>query len=352
MSESLSSAAEATARARTAAPSTGGAGTAEPMLSVRGLTTHLRLKRGTVRAVDGVDLQVDAGETLGVVGESGSGKSMTILSIMRLLPRQGGVALDGSVRLDGVELLQLPEATMSRVYRGRKIAMVSQDPLTSLNPVFTVGDQVGAPGRYHGLTHGRADNRRHAAEVLERVHIPSPATRLDDYPHQFSGGMRQRVVTAMAIAGAPRLLVADEPTSALDVTIQVQMMALFRDIQQKTGVGIILITHDLGVAASLCHRVAVMYAGRIVETADVRTLYREPAHPYTQALFRAIPHFGRRQERLFAIPGTPPSLVDPPKGCRFAARCPQRKPLCEDAYPPEVELAPGHKVSCWLAQGT
>ena len=260
------------------------------------------------------------------------------------------MALDGSVRLDGVELLQLPEATMSRVYRGRKIAMVSQDPLTSLNPVFTVGDGR----RARPLPRPDARPRRQPPPCRRgagtRAH-PSPATRLDDYPHQFSGGMRQRVVTAMAIAGAPRLLVADEPTSALDVTIQVQMMALFRDIQQKTGVGIILITHDTGVAASLCHRVAVMYAGRIVETADVRTLYREPAHPYTQALFRAIP-ISAAAERLFAIPGTPPSTVDPPKGCRFAARCPQRKPLCEDAYPPEVELAPGHKVSCWLAQGT
>ena len=320
-----------------------------PMLSVQGLTTHLELRRGMVRAVDGVDLHVNQGETLGVVGESGSGKSMTILSILRLLPRQGGVRLGGKVLLDGVDLLQLPEKTLSSQYRGRKIAMISQDPLTSLNPVFTVGDQVGAPLHYHGRAEGREARRRQVVQVLDSVRIPSPETRLDDYPHQFSGGMRQRVVTGMAIASAPRLLVADEPTSALDVTIQVQIMALFRRIQAQTGVGIILITHDLGVAASICHRVAVMYAGRIVESGDVRTLYKRPAHPYTQALLQAIPRFGDRRERLYAIPGSPPSLVDPPHGCRFAARCPHRKPLCDDAYPPEIELESGHKVSCWLA---
>lgn len=322
-----------------------------PMLDVRNLTTHLTLRRGVVRAVDGVDLHVHEGETLGVVGESGSGKSMTILSILRLLPRQTGARIGGSIVLDGQDLLQVSEKTMSEVYRGRKIAMISQDPLTSLNPVFTIGDQVGAPLRHHGIARGEAARRR-VVEVLDSVRIPSPDARLNDYPHQFSGGMRQRVVTGMAIASAPRLLVADEPTSALDVTIQVQMMALFRRIQAQTGVGIILITHDLGVAASICHRVAVMYAGRIVETADVRTLYKRPAHPYTQALLNSIPHFGQKKERLFAIQGSPPSLIDPPVGCRFAARCPHRKPLCDDAYPPEVELESGHRVACWLASGT
>lgn len=321
-----------------------------PMLAVRNLTTHLTLRRGVVRAVDGVDLHVHEGETLGVVGESGSGKSMTILSILRLLPRQTGARIGGSIVLDGQDLLQVSEKTMSEVYRGRKIAMISQDPLTSLNPVFTIGDQVGAPLRHHDIARGEAARQR-VVEVLDSVRIPSPQARLNDYPHQFSGGMRQRVVTGMAIASAPRLLVADEPTSALDVTIQVQMMALFRKIQAQTGVGIILITHDLGVAASLCHRVAVMYAGRIVETADVRTLYKRPAHPYTQALLHSIPHFGQKKDRLFAIQGSPPSLIDPPGGCRFAARCPHRKPLCDEAYPPEVELDSGHRVACWLASG-
>ena len=322
-----------------------------PMLVVRNLTTHLTLRRGVVRAVDGVDLHVHEGETLGVVGESGSGKSMTILSILRLLPRQTGARIGGSIVLDGQDLLQVSEKTMSEVYRGRKIAMISQDPLTSLNPVFTIGDQVGAPLRHHGIARGEAARQR-VVEVLDSVRIPSPQARLNDYPHQFSGGMRQRVVTGMAIASAPRLLVADEPTSALDVTIQVQMMALFRKIQAQTGVGIILITHDLGVAASLCHRVAVMYAGRIVETADVRTLYQRPAHPYTQALLSSIPHFGQKKDRLFAIQGSPPSLIDPPAGCRFAARCPHRQPRCDEAYPPEVELDSGHRVACWLASGT
>jgi len=321
--------------------------TLAPMLSVENLTTHLPLRRGLVRAVDGVSLHVAEGETLGVVGESGSGKSMTILSILRLLPRNA--KLGGKVLLDGEDLTQVSERTMQREYRGRKISMISQDPLTSLNPVFTVGDQVAAPLRYHGGPRRGDALRQHVTRVLDSVRIPSPATRLDDYPHQFSGGMRQRVVTGMAIASRPRLLVADEPTSALDVTIQVQMMALYRRIQQETGVGIVLITHDLGVAASVCHRVAVMYAGRIVETGSVRDLYKRPAHPYTQALLRAIPHFGGRQERLYAIPGAPPGLIDPPRGCRFAARCPHRKPLCDDAYPPEAEVAPGHKVSCWLA---
>ncbi len=336
-----------TAAARASTPTRSGT----PMLAVRNLTTHLTLRRGVVRAVDGVDLHVHEGETLGVVGESGSGKSMTILSILRLLPRQTGARIGGSIVLDGEDLLQVSEKTMSEVYRGRKIAMISQDPLTSLNPVFTIGDQVGAPLRHHGIARGEAARRR-VIEVLDSVRIPSPQARLNDYPHQFSGGMRQRVVTGMAIASAPRLLVADEPTSALDVTIQVQMMALFRKIQAQTGVGIILITHDLGVAASICHRVAVMYAGRIVETADVRTLYQRPAHPYTQALLNSIPHFGQKKDRLFAIQGSPPSLIDPPGGCRFAARCPHRKPLCDDAYPPEVELESGHRVACWLASGT
>jgi len=319
-----------------------------PMLSVQGLKTWLTLRRGVVRAVDGVDLHLHEAETLGVVGESGSGKTMTLLSIIRLLPRQGGVSVQGRIELDGVNLLELPEKRMAAEYRGRRISMISQDPLTSLNPVYTVGDQVGAPLRHHGLARGRQDERRQVVDVLSRVRIPSPEQRLDDYPHQFSGGMRQRVVTGAAIACAPRLLVADEPTSALDVTIQVQMMGLMRRLQEQTGVGIIFVTHDLGVAAGLCHRIAVMYGGRVVETADVRTLYRHPAHPYTQALFASMPSFEGRRQRLFAIPGAPPSLIDPPQGCRFAARCPQRMPRCDEAYPPLRDLGGGHQVACWL----
>ena len=320
---------------------------AVPLLRVEGLRTHLFLKRGVLRAVDGVDLAVDAGETLGVVGESGSGKSMTSLSIMRLLPRHSARIVEGSVRLDGVDLTTLTEVEMARHWRGRRLSMVSQDPMTSLNPVFTVGDQVGAPFRYHGLARGAGAVRDAVTRVLARVRIPSPQRRLRDYPHQFSGGMRQRVVSAMAIACAPRLLIADEPTSNLDVTIQVQMMDLFRELQRDSGLGVILITHDLGVAASICDRIAVMYAGRIVETGSVRKIFREAAHPYTQALLQAIPHLGRKRHRLVAIAGQPPSLIDPPRGCRFAARCQRRSADCDEAYPPQQTLSDGHVVACW-----
>ena len=319
------------------------------LLKVENLKTYLYLNRGVVRAVDGVDLEVAEGETLGIVGESGSGKTMTSLSMLRLLPKPSGRIVDGSITLDGTDLVKLSEDEMARDWRGSRISMVSQDPLTSLNPVFTIGDQVGAPFRYHKLAEGRGAVRKAVEAVLSRVRIPSPAKRIDDYPHQFSGGMRQRVVTAMAIACSPRLLIADEPTSALDVTIQVQMMELFRELQRDTGVGIIMITHDLGVAAGICHRVAVMYAGRVVESGDVREIFRNPVHPYTRGLLNSIPHLGRKRRRLEAIAGQPPSLVDPPKGCRFAARCPQRMPRCDD-YPPQFEISRGHKTACWLAE--
>jgi peptide/nickel transport system ATP-binding protein len=320
-----------------------------PLLKVENLKTYLYLKRGVIRAVDGVDLEVAEGETLGIVGESGSGKTMTSLSMLRLLPKPGGRIVEGSITLDGTDLVQLSEREMARDWRGRRISMVSQDPLTSLNPVFTIGDQVGAPFRYHKLARGRSAVRKAAEAVLSRVRIPSPAKRIDDYPHQFSGGMRQRVVTAMAIACSPRLLIADEPTSALDVTIQVQMMELFRELQRDSVVGIIMITHDLGVAAAICHRVAVMYAGRVVESGEVRDIFRNPVHPYTRGLLNSIPHLGHKRRRLEAIAGQPPNLVNPPRGCRFAARCPQRMPRCDD-YPPQFEVSRGHKTACWLAE--
>jgi oligopeptide/dipeptide ABC transporter ATP-binding protein len=320
-----------------------------PLLRVENLKTYLYLKRGVVRAVDGVDLEVAEGETLGIVGESGSGKTMTSLSMLRLLPKPSGRIVDGSIMLDGTDLSKLSEDEMAEDWRGSRISMVSQDPLTSLNPVFTIGDQVGAPFRYHKLAKGRSAVRRAVEAVLSRVRIPSPARRIDDYPHQFSGGMRQRVVTGMAIACAPRLLIADEPTSALDVTIQVQVMELFRELQRDSGLGIIMITHDLGVAAGICHRIAVMYAGRIVESGDVREIFHNPAHPYTRGLLNSIPHLGRKRRRLEAIAGQPPSLVDPPKGCRFAARCPQRMSRCDD-YPPSFDVARDHKAACWLAE--
>jgi oligopeptide/dipeptide ABC transporter ATP-binding protein len=320
-----------------------------PLLKVENLKTYLYLNRGIVRAVDGVDLELAEGETLGIVGESGSGKTMTSLSILRLLPKPSGRIVDGAITLDGIDLLKLSEEEMVRDWRGSRISMISQDPLTSLNPVFTIGDQVGAPFRYHKLARGSGAVRRAVEAVLSRVRIPSPAKRIDDYPHQFSGGMRQRVVTGMAIACSPRLLLADEPTSALDVTIQVQMMELFRELQRDSGIGIIMITHDLGVAAGICHRIAVMYAGRVVESGDVREIFRNPAHPYTRGLLSSIPHLGRKRRRLEAIPGQPPSLIDPPRGCRFAARCPQKMPRCEE-YPPSFEVGRDHRAACWLAE--
>jgi oligopeptide/dipeptide ABC transporter ATP-binding protein len=318
-----------------------------PLLKVEDLKTYLHLRRGVVRAVDGISFEVHEGETLGLVGESGSGKTMTCLSILRLLPQHGGGRINGSIKLDGAELLTLSEGEMAQDIRGQQVAMISQDPMTSLNPVFTVGDQVSGPFLYHKLVKTVREAWKKAAEGLRRVRIPSPEQRLRNYPHQFSGGMRQRVATAMAIACSPRLLIADEPTTALDVTIQVQMMALLKSIQRDSKLGIILITHDLSIVAGLCHRIAVMYAGRIVETGKVRDIYKNPAHPYTQALLEAIPHLGQKRERLAAIPGQPPSLLDPPAGCRFAPRCPKRMSIC-DEYPPATDIGDGHVVHCWL----
>ena len=315
------------------------------VLQVENLRTHLHLKRGVLRAVDGVSLSVGEGETLGLVGESGSGKTLTGLSLLRLLPKGSGRIVSGSIKLDGQELTTLSEREMAHDIRGRRIAMIMQDPMTSLNQVFSIGDQVSNPLRNHDIATG-AQLRGAVVDVLTRVRIPSPEQRLGDYPHQFSGGQRQRIVAAMAIGCTPRLLVADEPTTALDVTIQVQIIALLRQIQADTGAGIILITHDLGVAASLCRRIAVMYAGEIVETGPVRRIYKTPSHPYTQALLAAIPRLGDKRTRLQAIPGQPPSLIDPPGGCRFAARCSVRMDKCAEA-PPMVNLADGHSAACW-----
>ncbi len=313
-----------------------------PLLDVRGLQMHLHLGRGILRAVDNVDLRVEEGETLGLVGESGSGKTMTGLSLLRLLPSAGRIG-GGSVKLDGEELLTLSERQMARTVRGRRIAMIAQDSMTALNPVFSIGDQVGQPFR----NQGRPGVRGAVIDVLRRVQVPSPERRTGDYPFQFSGGQRQRIATAMAIAPTPRLLIADEPTTALDVTVQAQIVALLRRIQADTKAGIILITHDLGVAASLCHRVAVMYAGRVVEDGPVREIYHRPAHPYTRALLAAIPRLGGAARRLVSIPGQPPSLLDLPKGCRFAPRCSQRMPVC-DTYPPMLAAGDGHAAACWL----
>jgi len=318
-----------------------------PLLEVTGLRTHFFTREGVVHAVDGVSLTVDKGKTLGIVGESGCGKSVTALSIIRLLPTPPARIVSGSIRFDGRELTALSERELEDV-RGRQIAMVFQDPMTALNPTLTIGTQiVEVLQRHFGLDNGSA--RRRAAELLDEVGIPRARERLDDYPHRFSGGMRQRVGIAMAIACEPRLLIADEPTTALDVTVQAQVLDLLDDLRREHEMAMILITHNMGVVAESADDVAVMYAGQIVEQASARELFRRPEHPYTEALLAALPDPDdprARERRLAAIPGRPPDLIDPPQACRFAARCPYAG--CGDSCalePPELrELRPGHWV--------
>ena len=313
-----------------------------PVVEVRNLQTHLVTRWGTIKAVDGVSFTVSAGDTLGLVGESGSGKSMTCLSILRPAARIVG----GSVLLDGEDLLTKTEREMQRL-RGRKVGMILQDPMSSLNPVFSIGSQVREPvSMYHGLR-GRALQER-AAELLAAVRIPSPAERLRAFPHQLSGGMRQRVVGAMAIAAPPRLLIADEPTTSLDLTIQAQYLQLLEELQQKHGLAMIFITHNLGIVSKICDRVAVMYAGRIVEMGPVRQIFTSPAHPYTRALLESIPRLGVRTNRLTAIEGQPPDMARLPAGCAFAPRCPQVMDRCRVEAPPEFPVAAGQRSRCWL----
>ena len=316
-----------------------------PVIEVRDLRTHLVTRWGTVKAVDGVSFAVGEGETLGLVGESGSGKSMTCLSIVRLTPRSVSGVLEGTVRLDGDDLLTKSEPEMQRI-RGRKVAMILQDPMSSLNPVFSIGMQMREPvAAYHRLR-GTALRRR-AAELLASVRIPSPEARLRAFPHQLSGGMRQRVVGAMAIAAPPRLLIADEPTTSLDLTIQAQYLGLLKELQERHHFAMIFVTHNLGIVAKMCERVAVMYAGRIVEMGPVREIFTSPRHPYTQALLESVPRLGAKLARLTAIEGQPPDLARLPAGCAFAARCPRVMDRCAEA-PPELTVAPGHSSRCWL----
>ena len=317
-----------------------------PVIEVRDLRTHLVTRWGTVKAVDGVSFAVREGETLGLVGESGSGKSMTCLSIVRLTPRSVSGVLEGTVRLDGDDLLTKSEPEMQRI-RGRKVAMILQDPMSSLNPVFSIGMQMREPvAAYHGLR-GRALAER-AAALLAAVRIPSPAERLRAFPHQLSGGMRQRVVGAMAIAGPPRLLIADEPTTSLDLTIQAQYLNLLKELQEHNRLAMIFVTHNLGIVARMCENVAVMYAGRIVELGPVRQIFTAPAHPYTRALLASVPRLGARAERLVAIDGQPPDLVKLPPGCAFAPRCSHAMDRCRADAPPETTLTEGHTTRCWL----
>jgi oligopeptide/dipeptide ABC transporter ATP-binding protein len=322
-------------------------GPAPAVIDVRDLQTHIVTRWGTVRAVDGVSFSVREGETLGLVGESGSGKSMTCLSIVRLVPRPAARILAGQVLLDGEDLLVKSETEMQRI-RGRLVAMILQDPMSSLNPVFSIGMQMREPlASYHGLR-GRALAER-AAALLASVRIPSPVERLRAFPHQLSGGMRQRVVGAMAIAGPPRLLIADEPTTSLDLTIQAQYLNLLKELQEEHRLAMVFVTHNLGIVARMCDKVAVMYAGRIVELGPVRRIFTAPAHPYTRALLESVPRLGARTDRLVAIDGQPPDLARLPAGCAFAPRCPRAMDRCRTDAPPEIPLGEGHSARCWLA---
>ncbi len=319
------------------------------LLSVEGLRTHFFTLDGVTRAVDGVDIRVSAGETLGIVGESGCGKSVTALSIMRLLPPKLGQIVEGSIRLDGQDLTQLSEAEM-RVIRGDRIAMIFQEPMTSLNPVLTVGDQIAEAVMIH-QDKDRAAAMNRAIEMLHLVRIPDAERRVRDYPHQFSGGMRQRVMIAMALSCNPKLLIADEPTTALDVTIQAQILKLMLELKDEFGAAIMLITHDLGVVAETCQRVIVMYAGRKVEEAGVVELFDRPMHPYTRGLMASIPRrrAANRVRRLKEIPGIVPSLREPIPGCAFAERCGFATERCRREAPPLIAKGPAHHVACWEA---
>lgn len=319
--------------------------TAAPILSVRDLRVHLYTRRGEGKAVDGVNFDLHRGETLGLVGESGCGKSLTALSLIGLHPQPPAKVVTGSVLFDGVDLVQLPSEQL-RAYRGRRIAMILQDPMTSLNPVLTIRDQLGEPLRLHRQLRGRALTAR-MIEVLTLLRIPSPERRLDDYPHQFSGGMRQRVVGAIALSCNPEILIADEPTTSLDVTVQSAYLALLKNIQSEVGLSIVFITHDFGIVAKMCDRVAVMYAGRIVETAPTEALFEHPGHPYTEALLGSVPDVRTTPTRLRSIEGVPPPIYDRPSGCSFAPRCPYVMSRCREEKPPEVQARPGQTASCW-----
>ncbi len=315
------------------------------ILDVRDLQTYFFNRRGVLKAVDGVSFQLRRGETLGLVGESGCGKSMTALSLLRLVPRPAARIVGGEIRLDGKDLLTKSDADMRQV-RGRDISMILQDPQTSLNPVFTIGNQLIETFKQHQRQAARA-LRALAENALRQVRVAEPVRRQDDFPHQMSGGMKQRVVGAIAMAGAPQVLIADEPTTALDVTIQLQYLRLLKELQAETQMALLFITHDFGIVARMCDRVAVMYAGRIVEQGDVRQVFRQPAHPYTAALLASVPKMEEKVEHLAAIEGQQPPLDALPEGCRFAPRCAYAETRCEQSYPPVFAAAPDHTAACW-----
>jgi oligopeptide/dipeptide ABC transporter ATP-binding protein len=318
------------------------------LIEVKGLKTYFYTEAGTAKAVDGVDFYVKKGEVLGIVGESGSGKSVTSLSLLRLIPNPPGNIVAGEVHFQGRDLLKIPLQEMYKI-RGSEIAMIFQEPMTSLNPVFTIGMQVKEIIRHHGHVPPR-EVEDHAIKVLEQVGIASAAKRLNDYPHQFSGGMRQRVMIAIALACDPALLIADEPTTALDVTIQAQILDLMMEIKEKReGAAIMLITHDLAVVAETCQRVIVMYGGKIQETAEIEAIFEDPLHPYTKGLLNSLPRpdLGS-QKRLFNIPGTVPSILNMPSGCKFSNRCSEAKDICHQKEPGLAEIKPGRWVRCHL----
>jgi peptide/nickel transport system ATP-binding protein len=323
---------------------------ADRLLDVKNLKTYFFTDEGVVRAVDGVDLYIEKGETLGVVGESGCGKSVTALSIMKLIPSPPGKIIEGEILYNGTNLVNLPAGQMRKI-RGKEISMIFQEPMTSLNPVFTCGEQIAEALRLHeGL--GRRAAMDKTVEMLKLVHIPNAERRVKEYPHQLSGGMRQRIMIAMALSCNPKLLIADEPTTALDVTIQAQILELLNELKSKLKMAVMLITHDMGVIAETAQRVVVMYAAKVAEEASVGDLFKEPLHPYTQGLLRSIPRIdlaATERRRLETIPGTVPTLrgeIAP--GCRFAPRCPFVKSVCTEKDPVLKEVKPGHKVACWL----
>ena len=317
----------------------------QTLLQVRNLKTYFYTEDGVMPSVDGVDFDLHEGESLAIVGESGCGKSVTSLSIMRLIQSPPGKIVDGQILYKGTDLLKLSNKEM-RSIRGNEISMIFQEPMTSLNPVFTVGSQIAdAFGIHQKLS--KKDAREKTIEMIRMVGIPDPEKVVDKYPHELSGGMRQRIMIAMALACQPKILIADEPTTALDVTIQAQIMQLLKELKNKTGTSIIMITHDLGVVAQIAQTAMVMYAGQAVEYAPARSIYKDPLHPYTICLLKSIPQLHQEVDTLFSIKGMVPSPKDYPKGCRFSPRCPYATPLCAEEAPPFVEMKDGRKVRCW-----
>jgi len=318
------------------------------LLEISNLKTYFFSDKGQVPAVNGVDLYINKGETLGVVGESGCGKSVTSLSIMRLLTDTPGKVVDGSILFEGRDLLSLSESDIREV-RGNEIAMIFQEPMTSLNPVYKIGQQIGEAVQLH-LKYDKKKAREHVIKMLKLVGIPRAEEIIDEFPYQLSGGMRQRIMIAMAMSCDPTLLIADEPTTALDVTIQAQILELMRKLKEEKGTAIMLITHDLGVVAEMCDRVVVMYAGKVVEEADVLEIFENPKHPYTKGLLNSVPKMGQKTNRLESIPGNVPTPANMPKGCKFAPRCSQAIDICQEQDPDLLQIAEGHQCRCFLYQ--